>query len=89
MIGLLGGLLIFGNRDGIAATMRETNRQRGGTLTEARIVLTVLTGLQLLSVLIGQSTIGGYVAVLAAVVGVALSFTGPSNAYFAAAKSQV
>lgn len=38
----------------------------------------------LLSVLVGQSTIGGYVAV----VGVVLSFTGPSNAYFAAARGQ-
>ena len=54
----------------------------------ARIVLTVLAALQLLSVLTGQSTIGGYLAVLAAVVGVVLSFTGPSNAYFAAAKAQ-
>lgn len=126
VIGLIGGLLIFGNRDKIAATMRDTNRQRGGNLTDAqidqavnvtmitavviaviiaalyllfafklragrnwaRIVLTVLAALQLLSVLTGQSTIGGYLAVLAAVVGVVLSFTGPSNAYFAAAKTQ-
>ncbi|WP_410616959.1 hypothetical protein [Amycolatopsis sp. lyj-109] len=48
----------------------------------------MLAALQLLSVLTGQSTIGGYVAVLAAVIGVVLSFTGPSNAYFAAAKVQ-
>jgi divalent metal cation (Fe/Co/Zn/Cd) transporter len=126
VIGLIGGLLIFGNRDQIATTMRDANRQRGGNLTDAqidqavnvtmitamviaviiaglyllfafklragrnwaRIVLTVLAALQLLSVLIGQSTIGGYLAVLAAVVGVVLSFTGPSNAYFAAAKVQ-
>ena len=125
VIGLIGGLLIFGNRDKIATTMRDANRQRGGNLTDAqidqavnvtmitavviavviaglyllfafklragrnwaRIVLTVLAALQLLSVLTGQSTIGGYLAVLAAVVGVVLSFTGPSNAYFAAAKS--
>jgi len=51
-------------------------------------VLTVLTALQLLSLLVGQSTIGGYVAVLAAVVGVVLSFTGPSNAYFATAQGR-
>ena len=126
VIGLIGGLLILGNRDEIAATLRDTNRQRGGNLTDAqidqaltvtmitavviaviiaglyllfafklragrnwaRIVLTVLTALQLLSLLVGQSTIGSYVAVLAAVVGVVLSFTGPSNAYFAAAKAQ-
>ncbi|MEV4053635.1 hypothetical protein AB0J55_20785 [Amycolatopsis sp. NPDC049688] len=124
VIGLLGGVLIFANRDGIAETLRNANRQRGGNLTDAqidqavnvamitavviavviaalyllfafklragrnwaRIVLTVLTALQLLSVLIGQSTIGSYVAVLAAVVGVVLSFTGPSNAYFASLK---
>ncbi len=124
VIGLIGALLIFGNRDQIATTLRNSNRERGGNLTDAqidqavnvtmitavviavviaalyllfafklragrnwaRIVLTVLTGLQLLSVLLGQSTIGGYLAVLAAVVGVVLSFTGPSNAYFAAAK---
>jgi hypothetical protein len=126
VIGLIGGLLIFGNRDKIASTMRETNRQRGGNLTDAqidqavnvtmitavviaaiiaalyllfafklragrnwaRIVLTVLAALQLLSVLTGQSTIAGYVAVLAAVIGVVLSFTGPSNAYFAAAAAR-
>lgn len=126
VIGLLGGLLIFADRDRIAAGLRDTDRQRGGNLTDAqldqvvtvtmitavviavviaglyllfafklragrnwaRIVLTVLAALQLLSVLTGQSTIGGYVAVLAAVVGVVLSFTGPSNAFFAAAKGQ-
>ncbi|KDN19100.1 hypothetical protein [Amycolatopsis rifamycinica] len=124
VISLVGGLLIFGNRDSIASAARDSNRQRGGNLTDAqidqavnftmitavviaviiaalyllfafklragrnwaRIVLTVLTALQLLSVLIGQSTIAGYVAVLAAVIGVALSYAGPSNAYFAAAK---
>ncbi|WP_206784973.1 hypothetical protein [Amycolatopsis sp. MtRt-6] len=126
VIGLIGGLLIFADRDRIAAGLRDTDRQRGGNLTDAqldqvvtvtmitavviavviaglyllfafklragrnwaRIVLTVLAALQLLSVLTGQSTIGGYVAVLAAVVGVVLSFTGPSNAFFAAAKGQ-
>ncbi|WP_103352311.1 hypothetical protein [Amycolatopsis sp. CA-128772] len=125
VIGLIGGVLIFANRDGIAQALRDANRQRGGNLTDAqidqtvnatmitavviaviiaalyllfafklragrnwaRIVLTVLTALQLLSLLIGQSTIGGYLAVLAAVVGVVLSFTGPSNAYFASLKA--
>jgi hypothetical protein len=126
VIGLIGGLLIFANRDKIATTLRDANRQRGGNLTDAqidstvnvtmitavvisviiaalyllfafklragrnwaRIVLTVLAALQLLSLLVGQSTIGGYAAVLAAVVGVVLSFTGPSNAYIAAVKAQ-
>ncbi|MEV7094962.1 hypothetical protein AB0M80_19205 [Amycolatopsis sp. NPDC051045] len=126
VIGLIGGLLIFADRDKIAATLRDTNRQRGGNLTDAqidqtvnvtmitavviaviiaalyllfafklragrnwaRIVLTVLAALQLISLLTGQSTIGGYLAVLAAVVGVVLSFTGPSNAYIAAVKAQ-
>ncbi|MEV6832004.1 hypothetical protein [Amycolatopsis sp. NPDC051102] len=125
VIGLIGGLLIFANRDGIARSLRDANRERNGNLTDAqidqavnigmitavviaviiaalyllfafklragrnwaRIVLTVLTGLQLLSVLIGQSTIGSFVAVFAAVVGVVLSFTGPSNAYFASLKA--
>ncbi|QKV73404.1 hypothetical protein [Amycolatopsis sp. Hca4] len=125
VVGLIGAVLIFANRDAITTTMRDANRQRGGNLTDAqidqavnvtmitavviaviiaalyllfafklragrnwaRIVLTVLTALQLLSVLFGQSTIGGYIAVLAAVVGVVLSFTSPSNAYFAAAKA--
>ncbi len=126
VIGLIGGLLILGNRDKIATTLRDANRQRGGTLTDAqidqtvnvtmitavviavliaalyllfafklragrnwaRIVLTVLAGLQLISVLTGESTIGSYLAVLAAVVGVVLSFTGPSNAYIAAVKGR-
>ncbi|SFW85318.1 hypothetical protein [Amycolatopsis australiensis] len=51
----------------------------------ARIVLTVITALQLISLLAGQSTVLGYVSVAAAVVGVILSFLTPSNAYFAAA----
>lgn len=126
VIGLIGGLMVFGNRDEIATTLRDSNRQRGGNLTDAqidqaanitmitalvvavviaalyllfafklragrnwaRIVLTVLAALQLISVLTGQSTIAGYVAVLAAVVGVVLSFTGPSNAYIAAVKGR-
>lgn len=125
VIGLVGGLLIFGNRDAIADVLRQSNRQSGGGLTEsqidqatsfamttavviaviiaalyllfafklragrnwARIVLTVLTALQLLSLLVGQSTIVAYVGVLAAAVGVALSFMAPSNAFFAAGKT--
>lgn len=42
----------------------------------------VLTALQPLSVLIGQSTVGGFLALL----GVVLSVTGPSNACFASLK---
>jgi hypothetical protein len=53
----------------------------------ARIVLTVITVLQVLSVLVGQGSIGSYISVLAAVVGVVLSFTAPSNAYINAAKT--
>ncbi|WP_329046062.1 hypothetical protein OG738_30645 [Amycolatopsis sp. NBC_01488] len=124
VIGLVGGLLIFGNRGSITDALRNSNRQNGGGLTDAqidqavtiamitavviavviaalyllfafklragrnwaRIVLTVLTALQLLSLLIGQSTIVGYVGVLAAIAGVVMSFLAPSNAYFAAAK---
>jgi hypothetical protein len=124
VIGLVGGLLIFGNRDAITDALRNSNRQSGGGLTEtqidqavniamitavviaviiaalyllfafklragrnwARIVLTVLTALQLLSLLVGQSTVVGYVGVLAAVAGVVLSFLAPSNPYFAAPK---
>ncbi|OXM61288.1 hypothetical protein [Amycolatopsis vastitatis] len=51
----------------------------------ARIVLTVLTALHVISLLTAQDTVFGYLAALAAVVGVVLSFTGPSNAYIAAA----
>ena len=125
VIGLVGGLLIFGNRDAITDALRNSNTQNGGGLTEtqidqavniamitavvisviiaalyllfafklragrnwARIVLTVLTALSLLSLLVGQSTIVGYFGVLAAVAGVVLSFMTPSNAYFAAART--
>ncbi|WP_410671579.1 hypothetical protein [Amycolatopsis sp. cmx-4-68] len=125
VIGLVGGLLIFANRDAIATTLRDSNRRNGGSLTDAqidqavtvtmivalviavvisalyllfafklragknwaRIVLTVITALQLISLLAGQSTIGGFISVGAAVIGVVLSFMPPSNAYFAAAKT--
>ncbi|MEU0797459.1 hypothetical protein ABZ342_45975 [Amycolatopsis sp. NPDC005961] len=125
VIGLIGGLLIFGNRDAITDALRNSNRQNGGGLTEtqidqavniamitavviavviaalyllfafklragrnwARIVLTVLTALQLISLLVGQSTIVAYFGVLAAAVGVVLSFMAPSNAYFASTKA--
>jgi hypothetical protein len=125
VIGLVGGLLIFANRDAIATTLRDSNRRSGGSLTDAqidqavnvtmivalviaviisalyllfafklragknwaRIVLTVITALQLISLLAGQATIGGYISVAAAIIGVVLSFLTPSNAYFAAAKT--
>ncbi|SEF20128.1 hypothetical protein SAMN05421837_101239 [Amycolatopsis pretoriensis] len=124
VIGLVGGFLIFASRDAIADTLRNSNRQSGGSLTDAqidqavtitmvvalviavviaalyllfafklragrnwaRIVLTVITALQLLSVLVGQTTVLGYISVVVAVIGVVLSFLTPSNAYFAAAK---
>ncbi|MFG1642460.1 hypothetical protein ACGFMK_19400 [Amycolatopsis sp. NPDC049252] len=125
VISLLGGILVFGNRDALAEATRNSSRQTGSSLTEAqidqlvtigivvalviavviallyllfafklragrnwaRIVLTVITALQLLSVLVGQSTWAGYVSVLAAVVGVVLSFMAPSNAYINASKT--
>jgi hypothetical protein len=124
VIGLVGGFLIFASRDAIADTLRNSNRQSGGSLTDAqidqavtltmiialviaviiaalyllfafklragrnwaRIVLTVITALQLISLLAGQSTILGFVSVVAAVAGVVLSFMTPSNAYFSAGK---
>jgi hypothetical protein len=125
VIGLLGGVLVFANKDAIVEATRNADRQKGTGLTDAqidqavtltivvavviaviiallyllfavklragrnwaRIVLTIITALQLLSVLAGESSIAGYVSVLAAVVGVVLSFTAPSNAYIAAAKT--
>ncbi|MEA5365342.1 hypothetical protein VA596_37840 [Amycolatopsis sp., V23-08] len=125
VISLLGGILVFGNRDALADATRTSSQQSGSSLTEAqidqlvtigivvalviavviallyllfafklragrnwaRIVLTVITALQLLSVLVGQSTWAGYVSVLAAVVGVVLSFMAPSNAYINASKT--
>jgi len=125
VISLLGGILVFGNRDSLADATRKATQQGGSALTEAqvdqlvtvgivaalviavviallyllfafklragrnwaRIVLTVITALQLLSILVGESTWAGYVSVLAAVVGVVLSFMAPSNAYFNAAKT--
>ena len=126
VIGLVGGFLIFANRDTLVDTMRDASRRAGNGLTDAqidqavnitmivavviaviiaalyllfafklragrnwaRIVLTVITALQLLSVLAGQSTVLGYVAVLAAVIGVVLSFLTPSNNYIAAVKAR-
>ncbi|KFU76363.1 hypothetical protein SAMN04489729_2661 [Amycolatopsis lurida] len=52
----------------------------------ARIVLTVLTALQLISIIFSTNTIVGYLSVLAAVIGVVLSFTAPSNEYITATK---
>ncbi|MEU5263293.1 hypothetical protein [Amycolatopsis sp. NPDC021455] len=126
VLGLVGGILLFVNRDALVDTLRNADRQRGGTLTGAqidqaatitlvvsvvivvliaalyllfafklragrnwaRIVLTVLTALHVISLLTAQDTILGYLAALAAVVGVVLSFTGPSNAYIAASRSR-
>jgi hypothetical protein len=125
VLGLVGGILLFVNRDALVDTLRTADRQRGGTLTDAqidqaatitlvisvvivvliaalyllfafklragrnwaRIVLTVLTALHVISLLTAQDTIFGYLAALAAVVGVVLSFTGPSNTYIAAART--
>ncbi|OXM56144.1 hypothetical protein CFP71_15100 [Amycolatopsis thailandensis] len=50
----------------------------------ARIVLTVLTAFQMLSVLLVQDTIAGYVSVAADIVGVVLSYTPASNTYLSA-----
>lgn len=53
----------------------------------ARIVLTVLTALQVISLLAGSGGSWiGYLSCLAAVIGVVLSFLPESSAYFAAAK---
>lgn len=53
----------------------------------ARIVLTVLTALQVISLLAGQSTVIGYVSTGLAVLGVVLSFLPEANQYIAAAKA--
>ncbi|MDT8915152.1 hypothetical protein [Amycolatopsis sp. PS_44_ISF1] len=53
----------------------------------ARIVLTVLTVLQVLSLLVGQGSIVGYLSAVVAVIGVVLSFLPESNRYFAAVKT--
>lgn len=54
----------------------------------ARIVLTVLTALEVVSLLAGQSTVIGYVSTALAVLGVILSFLPESNQYIAAVKAQ-
>ncbi|MEV7045104.1 hypothetical protein [Amycolatopsis sp. NPDC051061] len=53
----------------------------------ARILLTVVTGLQLLAITFGQSTTLGYLSALSALVGAVLCFAKPSNDYFAAVKT--
>ncbi|WP_116203127.1 hypothetical protein [Amycolatopsis circi] len=53
----------------------------------ARIVLTVLTALQVVSLLFGQGTILGYISAVCGVVGVVLSFLPESSRYIAAAKT--
>ena len=126
MIGLVGAVLIFGNKDALVDALRSSDRQNGGQLTDAQIdqavnvgmivavviavVIallyllfacqaarraqlgagwshTVITVLQLISLLVGQSTVLGYISVLAAVVGVVLSFTAPSNKFIDGAKT--
>ncbi|GAB3383147.1 hypothetical protein [Amycolatopsis echigonensis] len=52
----------------------------------ARIVLTVLTALQVVSLLAGQGTVVSYVGAAFAVLGVVLSFLPEANQYIAAAK---
>jgi hypothetical protein len=53
----------------------------------ARILLTVIAGLQLLAIMFEQSTTLGYVGTLCAVGGAASCFAKPSNAYVAAMKA--
>ncbi|MEV7042541.1 hypothetical protein [Amycolatopsis sp. NPDC051061] len=53
----------------------------------ARILLTVVAGLQLLAITFGQSTTLGYVSGLCAVVGAVGCFVKPSNDYVAAMKT--
>jgi hypothetical protein len=48
----------------------------------ARIVLTVVTALDVVSILVNGGSVLGYVGLVAAVLGVVLSFTPASNAYF-------
>jgi hypothetical protein len=52
----------------------------------ARITLTVLTVLQVLSLTAGQGTIIGYLSVLIAVIGLVFAYLGTSNQYFKAVK---
>ncbi|SEF27703.1 hypothetical protein SAMN05421837_1031000 [Amycolatopsis pretoriensis] len=53
----------------------------------ARVLLTVVAGLQLLAITFGQSTILGYFSAMSAVVGAVSSFVNPSNDYFRAVKA--
>ncbi|WP_409181608.1 hypothetical protein F9C11_34815 [Amycolatopsis sp. VS8301801F10] len=53
----------------------------------ARIVLTVLTALQVLSLLFGQGTVIGYASAVCGVVGVVLSFLPESSRYIAESKT--
>ncbi|MGW4485301.1 hypothetical protein ACWEOE_15865 [Amycolatopsis sp. NPDC004368] len=121
VIGIVGGLLLFGQKDELIDAARGTN----STLSEAqldqaanialvigvviavviallyllfavklragrnwaRIVLTVLTALQVLSLLRSDGgTWLSYVSAVAAVIGVVFSFLGDSNAYIAAGR---
>jgi ABC-type uncharacterized transport system permease subunit len=52
----------------------------------ARITLTVLTALQVISLATGQGTAVGYVSVLVAVIGLVFAFLGQSNEYINAVK---
>jgi hypothetical protein len=52
----------------------------------ARITLTVLTALQVISLTAGQGTIIGYLSVLVAVVGLVSAYLGASNQYINAVK---
>ncbi|MGW7536763.1 hypothetical protein [Amycolatopsis sp. NPDC054798] len=54
----------------------------------ARIVLTVLTALQVVSLLAGRTTVVGYVSAAFAVLGVVLSFLPEASQYIAAAKAR-
>jgi hypothetical protein len=53
----------------------------------ARIVLTVVTALDVVSILVNGGSVLGYVGLVFAVFGVALSFAPASNAYFVGTKA--
>ncbi|MEV7046290.1 hypothetical protein [Amycolatopsis sp. NPDC051061] len=53
----------------------------------ARIVLTVVTALDVVSILVNGGSVLGYVGLVFAVLGVALSFAPASNAYFTSTKA--
>lgn len=52
----------------------------------ARITLTVLTVLQVISLAAGQSSVIGYLSALVAVIGLVFAYLGASNEYIAAVK---